>query len=814
MNNLLADIKYSLRMLTKNPLFTFIAVLTLALGIGLNAATFSAIDSLLLKPLPGTEAPEELVQIYRQWPGMDFGSSSIPHYQDIRDASGDVFESTAAWFFTQIAITVDGNTERTMASSASANFFQTYGVTPQLGRGFLPGVEDSGPGAHPVVVLGHSYWQTRFGGDRGIVGRSIGINGMPYEVVGVAPESFRGPMVGIDMPLWVPIMMQPQLEPGSNRIEQRGNNMMNVIARLRPGKTIDDASTFLDTWLIQMREEYPDHYDRQLGHTVVLQSEAGMHPNFRNAQVGLSSVIMGVVSLLLLIACVNVANLFLARARERRREMGMRLSLGASRGRIVRQLLTESVVFSLVAGGAGVLLARLATRFLSGIKPPIDGPFSFDFVVDNRVLFFTLLVSVAAGVLFGLAPALHSIRRDTLSAVKGASSSSPGRSRTSRALVVAQMALSLVLLVASSLFLRSLQGATRIDPGFADPAHLVTASVSPGLLGYDQPRAREFFDRLVEEVEALPDVTTAGLTTTVPLGLSGSDRGVRIPGYEFSEGERTSLHYSMITEGYFETMGIELLEGRLFTRQDDESSAPMIIVNKRFADRFWPGESALGKIVSTAGEDREVIGVVQNGKYRSLGEEPLEYMFFPHREIFSYDMALVARTRTDPNAVLNQIRQTVRTLDAEMPVFDVRTFEDHMGLVLLPARLGGFVLGMFGVLGLVLAAVGIYGVMAYSVAQRQRELGLRVALGANRGSVVSQVLGEGLKLALVGTAIGLVGAVLVARAVRSLLYDTNAFDPMTFGLVPLVLVAVAALAVYFPARRASGVDPMRVLKVE
>ncbi len=814
MNHLLADLKYSVRMLTKNPLFTVIAVLTLALGIGLNAATFSAIDSLLLKPLAGTERPDELVQIYRQWPGMDYGSTSIPHYQDLRDSAGEVFESTAAWFFTQLAITVDGNTERTMASAASANFFQTYGVVPQLGRGFLPGVEDSGPGGHPVTVLGHSYWQTRFGGDQGIIGRTIGINGMPYEIVGVAPEEFRGPMIGIDMPLWVPIMMQPQLEPGSNRIEQRGNNMMNVIARLRPGQTIDDASAFLDTWLLQMREEYPDHYDTQLGHTVELQSEAGIHPTFRSAQVGLSTVMMGVVALLLLIACVNVANLFLARARERKREMGMRLSLGASRGRIVRQLLTESIVFSLIAGGAGVLIARLATTFLSGIKPPMDGPFSFHFVVDNRVLVFTLLVSVAAGVLFGLAPAFHSIRRDTIAAVKGDSSSRPGRSRTSRVLVVAQMALSLVLLVASSLFLRSLQGATQINPGFSDPTHLVTASVSPGLLGYDQPRAREFFDRLVEEVEALPEVTTASMTNTVPLGLSGSDRGVSIPGYEFSEGERSSLHYSMVTEGYFETMGIELVEGRVFTRQDDENAAPMLIINKRFADRFWPGESAIGKTVRTASEDREVIGVVETGKYRSLGEDPTEFMYFPHREIFAYDMALVARTRSDPSAVLNQIRQKVRTLDAEMPVFDVRTFEDHMGLALLPARLGGFVLGIFGVLGLVLAAVGIYGVMAYSVAQRQRELGLRVALGANRGSVVSQVLGEGLKLALVGTAIGLVGAVLVARAVRSLLYDTNAFDPMTFGLVPAILVAVAALAVYFPARRASGVDPMRVLKVE
>lgn len=812
MGDLLRDLRYSVRMLVRNPLFTVAAILTLALGIGLNAATFSAVYGILLRPLGGTDHPERLVQIYRQWPAMDYGSVSIPHYQDLRDRTGDVFESVAAYYFEPVAVAESGRSDRLLGMLVSANFFQTYGVTPVLGRAFLPDEESVGPGAHPVAVLGYGFWQSRFGGDPGIIGRKLNLNGHPFDVVGIAPREFKGPVVFADVPIYVPLMMQPQIQPGYNLIESRGNNMMTAVGRLRDGQTVERAGQVLDAVLAQLRKEYPEEYELQRGHTLVLQNEAGIHPMFKNAQVGMSTVMMAVVAMLLLIACVNVANLFLVRARERRREIGIRLSIGADRGRIVRQLMTESLLFSLLAGVAGLGLAWVAVGFIGQIRPPMDGPWNFAVGLDTTVLLFTLAVSVAAGFLFGLVPALQASRPDTITAVKGEMDGKAGSSRVSSGLVVLQMALSLLLLISSGLFIRSLQGATRIDPGFDKPSSLVMASVDPELQGYDQARAQAFLDRLLDAVNALPDVTAAGLTDAVPLGLGSSDRGVEVPGYEFGEGERRSLMYADVTEGYIEAMGVRLLEGRTFTRQDDDAGAPVIVVNQRIADRFWPGQSAIGRTIQTAGKDREIIGVVETGKYRSLGEEPTEFMFLPQREQYRSNMTLVARTRGDANAALSGIREIVRDADPEMPVFDVRTMQDHMGIALLPARLGGSVLGIFGLLGLTLAAVGIYGVMAYSVAQRKRELGIRVALGADKARVLRLVLGEGMRLAVIGTVIGLVAAAGAARLVRGLLYDVNALDPVAFTGVPLLLVGVALLAVWIPARRAARTEPMRALK--
>jgi putative ABC transport system permease protein len=811
-NNVLNDLRHASRLLVKSPLFSIVAISTLALGIGLNAATFSAIHGLLLRPLGGVSEPERLVQVYRQWPGIDYGSNSIPHYQDVRDRSGEVFESTAAWFFAPMSLSADGRNERLLGIVASANFFQTYGVVPTLGRAFLPGVEDRSPGAHAVTILGYSFFQARFAGDPRVIGRTIDINGHPFEVVGVAPPAFKGPMAVMDAPLYVPLMMQAEIMPGNNLLESRGNNMMSVVARLRDGKTIDHARQMMDAMLLQLKEELPDAYEGQRGTTLIYQSEAGIHPTFRSAQIGMSTVMMVVVSLLLLIACVNVANLFLARARERRREMGIRISLGAGRRRILQQLFTESLLFSVLAGIAGVGLANLVTRVLSRIRLPIDGPFSFEIDIDATVLWFTVGVSVLAGLVFGLAPAVQAARSDLVTAVRGSSSRS--RSRTSGALVVCQVALSLILLVASGLFLRALESATEIDPGMDAPNHLVMASMDPGLQGYTESQTRQFYDRLVEALSAVPEVSAVGLTDSAPLGFNNSDRGVEIPGYEFAEGERKSLQYSVVTEGYLETLGVDLLEGRTFGRQDDGTSVPVIIVNRRFAERFWPNESALGKVVHTAGKDRQVIGVVQTGKYRSLGEEPTEFMYLPERELFHSGLTLFARTRTNPQAVLLRVRETVRAIDPNLPLFDVRTMQDHMGIALLPARLGGSVLGIFGLLGLALAAVGIYGVMAYSVAQRQRELGIRVALGADRKRIVGLVLREGLTLACLGVVLGLAGALAASQMVKGMLYNVRAIDPVAFGAVPIMLMLVAAAAVYLPARRAARVEPMRVLKMD
>lgn len=814
MSNLLRDLRYAGRMLVKDPLFTAAAVITLALGIGLNAATFSAVYGLLLRPLSGAEQPDRLVQLYRKWPGMDRGSYSIPHYQDVRDRSGEVFSDVAAWSFAPISVAADGRSQRVLGMLVSANFFQTYGVTPALGRVFLPGLEDRDPGAHPVAVLGHGFWTSRFGGDPSVVGRTLTVNGRPFQVVGVAPADFKGPLNVAATPIYVPLMEQPVIQPGFDLIHARGNNSLTAVARLRDGQTVQRAGQVMSAILAQLREEYPEQYKNQVGTTIVPQMEAGIAPQFRAAQVKMSAVMMVVVSLLLLIACVNVANLFLARARERRRELGIRLSLGAGRWRIVQQLLVESFLFSVVAGLAGIGLAEIAVHVLSTVRPPMDGPWALSVGMDRTVLVYALLVALATALVFGLVPALQAAHPDTASAVKGEGPRHGGTSRMNKGLVVLQMALSLLLLITSGLFLRSLQGATRIDPGFKDPAHIAMASMDPGLQGYDATRSRTFWDRTLDEVRSLPGVGAAGLVNDPPLGLGGSDGGVTIPGYEFAEGEQRTVDYAFVTEGYFDAMGVRLLAGRAFTLQDDDNAPPVIVVNQRFAQRFWPGQSALGKVVHTAGADRRVVGVVETGKYRSLGEPPTSFMFLAQRQRHLTGMTLVARTKGDPQVIMQRIREIVRAQDPDLPVYDVRTMENFMGTALMPARLGGSVLGLFGLLGLVLAAVGIYGVMAYSVAQRRREIGIRVALGADRGTVIWMVLREGLRLTLLGAVIGLVAAAAGARLVKGLLYGVGTLDPVAFTAVPLVLVAVAALAVYLPARGAARADPMRVLKSE
>ena len=813
MGDVLRDLKYSIRLMMKSPLFSIIAVGTLALGIGLNAATFSAVSGLLLRPLAGAHQPSELVQMYRQWPGMDFGSNSVPHFQDVRDRSKDVFENVAAWTFAPISMAAEGRNERIMAVVASASIFETYGVVPHLGRGFIPGVESEGPGEHAVAVIGYGFWESRFGADPGVVGRTIDVNGVPFEIVGVTSKAFKGPMSVMDVPIYFPLMMHRQISPGSNMLEQRGSNSLFGIARLRDGRSLEQAQQMMDAMLLGFKEEMPDQYDEQVGTTLVLQTEAGIHPIFRSAQMGLGTVVMVVVALLLLIACVNVANLFLARARERRHEMGIRMSLGGGRRRIIRQLLTESLLFSAVAGTLGVVLAYFVTGLIGRVKPPIDGPFQMNVEMDGRVLLFAVLVSVFAGLTFGLAPALQSSNPRLVSAVRGGGSGW-GRSKLSSGLIVVQVALSLILLISSGLFLRSLRGALEIDPGFEDAKSLVIASVDPGLQGYDETRAREFFNRLQQEVGSIARVESVGLADALPLGMGMQDRSVEIPGYEFTEDELRSLAYAQIREGYLETMGTEVIAGRTFTAQDDEAGAPVVIINQRFADRFWPGESALGKVVTTAGEDRTVVGVVETGKYRSLGEAPQEYMYLPQREVFTSGMTLVVRALGRPDEVLSAVRGVVSDLDPDMPVYDVRSMEDHLGIALLPARMAGSVLGLFGILGLTLAAVGIYGVMAYSVAQRKKELGIRVALGAAQSGVVSMVLKEGLRLTAIGMVIGLVGAVASARLVSSLLYDVSTLDPVAFGVVPLILLAVATVAVYIPARGASRVDPIQVLRAD
>ncbi len=810
--NLRHDLSFAIRMLLKNPMFTAAAVLTLALGIGLNAAVFSAVNAMLFRPLPGVVNDGELVHLYRDWPGMSWGSNSIPHYQDIRDRVEAFDGQVLAWTFAPVSLSADGVNERIMANMVSANYFDVLGAAPILGRGFLPN-EANDPGAHRVIVLGHSFWQGRFGGDPSVVGRTVTLNGQSWMVVGVAKEGFKGTMPMIDPPMYVPLMMQRELIPGYDLIVARGNNWMNVVGRLAPGVTTDLCRQHLDATVLQLRDDHPDHYDNN-GISMVPQAEAGLHPMIRSAQVGMSALTMVVVAFLLMIACINVANLFLARAGERRKEMGIRLSLGAKRSRIITQLLTESLLFATIACAAGLILAYWAVGFANTLTLPMDFPVDFDLTLDRNVLLFSAALSVLTGILFGLAPALQASRPDTVTSLKGEASREPGgKHRLVRTLVVLQTALSIVLLISSGLFLRGLQSATNVDKGF-DENNLLLASVDPGLQGYDRERSEVFYRELTAGLSALPGVEAVGFARMVPLTLNSSDQGVGIPGYEPGPDESMSIRYNIVTSGYFVAMGIPMLSGRPFLDMDDRDGAPVLIVNQQFVNRFWPGEDVVGRIVRTGGEEREIVGVVPTGKYFSLGEEPSAFMYLPQSQDWSYPMTAHVRTTGDPNELAVSVRREVQRLDASMPVADLRTMTNTLGVSLFPARLGGAALGIFGILGMILAAVGIYSVMAYSVSQRTHEIGIRVALGAATGAVVGMVIKKGMTMVGVGVVLGAGLALGAGNLMQGMIYGVSAIDPITFLGVPSVLCTVALLATYLPARRAASIDPMKALRAE
>lgn len=808
----MTDLRYAWRMVRKSPLFTSIVVLTLALGIGLNTAVYAAVEAMVFRPLPGVRAPEQLVQLYRTWPGgLDYGSTSVPHYLDVRERAADVLDGTALWTFTDLNVTAAGQPQRVFGQLVSANFFSVLGVTPLQGRFFVPD-EDEGRGGHPVAVLSHHGWKGTFGGDPEIVGKDVLLNGRNYQVVGIAPPSFNGVLSIVAPVLWAPLTQIDELQARSiSAYDSRGNNSMNMIARLRPGVSVEQLQQRLTSINDELTAEYPTLYERS-GMLVVPQTEAGIHPSMRSAQVGLSAAVMAVVAILLLIACVNVANLFLARARDRAREMAIRLALGAKRWTLVRQLLVESLLYAALAGGAGLLLAVWVIRLANGITLPMDFVFEPNLQLSAPVLTFAVGVSVLTGVLFGLVPALQATRPSLIPALKGEAAAGGSRSRVVRGLIVAQMALSIVLLVCAGLFLTNLRSATTIDKGFVADG-LLMAEFDPSRQGYTRAATMDFYRRLAERLEAHPQVVRVAWIDNVPLGLNNSDRGVTVPGYTPTENERMIIRFGNVSPGYFETMGIPVT-GRGFTAEDDSAAVRRLVVNARFAERFWPDQDPLGRTVRTAGQDFTVIGVVPTGKYERLGEPPTPFMYFAQEQSYQAGMNVIVRTTGDPTALMPVMRAEVRALDPNLPVANLRTMDSHLGIALLPARITGIALGVFGLLGLLLASVGMYGVMAYSVSQRTREIGIRMAIGAAARDVVQLVMRQGLTLVIIGLGIGLAGALAASRLLQSVLYGEQGFDLITFTLVPLILLGVAALATWIPARRAALVDPAITLRAD
>ncbi len=820
MNTLWQDARYGLRLLWKQPSFTLVAVLSLAIGIGANTTIFSVVNAVLLRPLPGIAQPARLVDVHAtEANGSSYHTFSYPDYAYYREQN-KTFAGLMAYSGIPLSLNAGAQPERLFGMIVSGNYFDVLGTKPLQGRFFLP-EEDQTPGTHPVAVVSASLWRQRFSADPSLVGKTITLDGHAFTVVGVAPEGFRGTWVGLTPDVWVPLMMQAETRPGGQLLS-RQSRWLQVTGRLKDGATTKQAQAELGAQAAQLAQAFPET-NRGLG--VDVRAASTIPGEVRGAVLGFMAILMVVVGLVLLIASANVGAMTLARASARRKEMAIRRALGASRRQMISQLLIESMLLFLLGGTAGVLIAVWATDLLLAFKPPADVPISFDLGVDVRVLLFTLVVSLVTGLLFGLAPALQASKPDVLSALK---SDTPGgglqRSRTRNVFVVAQIAISLVLLVTAGLFLRSLRNASSIEVGFM-PDNVQTVTLDLRTQGYDEPKGREFYRQLTERVAALPGVQAASLARMIPLNGNNMMTGVNINGHEPPPGQRALMVGLNIVDGhYFETVNMPLVRGRTFNETDRQGAPQAAIINETMARRFYPGadvSAALGQTFTFGGDDDGqaervvIVGIVKDAKYETLGEAARPYLYRPLQQSYAGEMTLHVRTAPGNAAhALAAVRQEVSALDKDLPLLNVMPMTEQIGFSIMPLRLAATVVGTLGLLGLLLAAVGVFGVVSYAVAQRTREIGIRMALGAQRVDVLRLIMQQGLRLALVGVGLGLAISFALTRALASLLYGISATDPLVFSGMALLLVGVAFVASYLPARRATKVDPMVALRYE
>jgi macrolide transport system ATP-binding/permease protein len=811
MGDLFQDFRYGTRQLWKNPGFTAAAVLCIALGIGANSATFGFANALLWRKSMAAE-PDRLVRLYASWTnGLKYGSFSYPDYLDVQK-SGNVFSGLAVSSIMPVHLSSGERNERVWSALVSGNYFSLLELRPVRGRFFAP-EEDRPGGAHPVAVLGYSFWQRRFGADPDIVGRTLLLNRITFTVIGIAPEGFRGMEAGLAQDLWIPVNLAPRMGENRRSLDSRGNHwIQSTIGRLKPGVTIAQARSSIQTLMAHLAEHYPE---TNKGKGVQLDAEAdtSLHPMVRGGFVMFLRLMFGVVGFILLLACANVAGLLLARSAFRRKEIGVRMALGASRGRLVRQLLAESLLLSLLAGAVGLWINAGISRLLQSFRPPGDIPLQIDASLNWPVLAFTFAVTTLTGLLFGLTPALASTRTDLVSALKeGAPVQFGGASRLRRSLVVAQVAISLALLIGAGLVVRSLQNARNLDPGF-NPEHQLVGSLELGMQQYEEPKGRQFMRSLRERLRNLPGVQAVGFSDGIPLNLSSSQTSVRPEGYVAQPGtDDPSIDYCTVDSGYFEAMGVPILQGRGFSETDKETSGPVMVINETFARRFWPGEDPLGKHVRKSGKDHLVIGIAKNGKYFTLGEEPKSFLYLPLEQNYRASFYLHVRTYVDPAGFLETVRKEVGALDDKLPLSGLQTMQGAMGFALLPARLAAGVVSAFAFLALFLAAIGLYGVISYTVSQSVRDIGIRMALGAERNDVLRLVLHGGMTLTLLGLGIGLAFGIALTQLMKGLLYGISPMDPLSYSGAVVVLAFIAFLAAYLPARRATRIDPMAALR--
>jgi predicted permease len=812
----LKEIRYAMRSLLQRPGFSLVAVLTLALGIGANTAIFSLVNTVLLRALP-VERPEEVVAMNMRRKDDALSALSYPNYLDFRDRN-EVLSGLLLYRFVPLSLSRSGGNERVWAYEVSGNYFDMLGVKAIHGRTFLP-EEDKTRLTHPVVVLSYDGWQRRFGGDASVVGKDLVINNHQFRVIGIAPEGFKGTEQVYEPEMWVPVSMLPWAEPGSNLLDHRADNSFFGVARLKSGVSASQAEASLNILADQLAKEYPDSNE---GQSIRLGPPGFIIPELRGAVVSFTWVLMAAVALVLLVTCTNLAGLLLARATDRRREIAIRLAMGASRVRLIRQLLIESLLLSIVGGGAGLMLAIWIVKALLAFKPPIDFPLTIDLGLDWRVLLFSLGVSVVAGAVFGLAPALQSTRPNLLHALKDTSAQGGGsRTRLRSVLVVAQIAISLVVLIAAGLVVRTLQRLQTMNPGF-EPKNALTMSFDLSLQGYDEARGQQFYQQLAERVRALPGVKSAAASSYIPLSLNYNSRNIYVEGEPIERGANLPISMNAsVGPRYFETMATPIVSGREFTEQDVEKSEQVAIVNETFVNRLMPAvkspAEAVGKRVSwgdAKGPFMRIVGVAGDGKYFNIAEDPRAFIWAPLTQDYNSNGAIMVRTTGAPQSMFAAVRGEVQKLDPNLPLFDVTTLTEHMRLALFPAKVAAMVLGVFGLVALLLSAIGIYGITSYAVAQRTHEIGIRMALGAQFGDVLRLVLNHGLKLTLIGAVIGLAGAYAATRAITSVLYGVSATDPLTFISVSVLLIGVALFACYVPARRATKVDPLVALRNE
>ena len=826
MEELLRDLSHGVRLLVRRPGFSAVAILSLALGIGLNTTLFSVVNGVLYRATPVAD-PDRLVEIYSS-ASADFPlfTSSYPDYLSIREGT-DVFQGVAGHAFVRGILSTGGKPVLTTGEAVSANFFDVLGIRPALGRGFLP-EENVAEGQHPVLVMGHGMWQRRFGGRSDILGQAVQLSGVAYTVVGVAPAGFSGVIPGLQAEFWVPAMMVDRLsfggaqgttdnDPGATRIQRRGNRWLFLKGRLAGGRTVAEAQAQVDRVFARLRDDFPGTNEKTEG-TVMPAAGIRFHPMLDGYVKAASAVLLAAVGLVLMIACANVANMLLASGASRTRELAVRAAIGASRGRLVRQLLSESLVLAAVGGGLGVLVAVWATRLLGGI--PVDAlpvPVHFDLHLDRTVLAFAALASVATTALSGLVPALTASRPALVPSLKADATGegSVRRRVTLRdGLVVAQLAMSLVLLVAGALLTRGLLAARGTELGY-DPTPVSSLQFNLQMNGYDEARALAFRERVIAELQALPGVSAVALASRLPLAPDINMEGVRIQGRHQPQDEPTPIDAVGVGPDYFRAVGVPILEGRSFTEDEISGEKKVLIVNRAFARRYWPGRTALGQHVHTSGFDKpphEIVGVARDHKVRSVGEEPRPYLHFPAAR--SSRIALVVRTVQPSQAALPALRAAVLKLEPEVVFTDDVPAAEVAAITLAPTRIGAALLGAFGSLALLLAAVGLYGVVSYSVTLRTREMGVRMALGAQRADMLRLVFRQGARLALVGVGLGALLSALVGRVFSALLYGVSALDPLAYAAAAMVLLAVAAAANLVPALTAARVDPMRALRSE